>query len=310
MEIGKALKEKTGIAAEWVAGRTDETFEKVQRERLAGIYSVDAYYGSPGSPIRQFKPAGILAPFPPLLLPEVSDPRVWFGGKLPFVDKDNSVFASALYPTQVILVNTDLVKPDEISSYQDLLAPKWKGKIAMNDPTVGIGRGWVHGVIYTKILGPDFMRALAKQEPVISRDLRLTAEWVARGKYPILVPPQPTAAAEFLSIGAPIGYVMPREGTFLTSVMGTTVKFDRAPHPKAAQVFINWFLSKEGQKLISKLGMIDSARVDIDTGFLPPDVRRQTGVKYYAGSESEEAIQESYNNNIKLAGEIFGHLIR
>ncbi|MBI4332007.1 MAG: extracellular solute-binding protein [Chloroflexi bacterium] len=309
-EMGKAFRDKTGIATEWVAGRTEETFFKIQRERQAGIFSVDAYYGSPYSPVRLFMPAGIVAPLPPLLLPEVRDPKVWYGGEFPFVDREKKhIFAGALYPNQNILVNSDLVKPGEINSYQDLLNPRWKGKMAMNDPATGVGGGWFHAVLYAKTLDLDFMRGLTKQEPVLSRDLRLTAEWVARGKYLVLVPPQPTAAAEFFDIGAPISYVMPKEGTYLTSIMGTVAQFDRAPHPKATQVFVNWFLSKEGQKLVSKLGLIESARVDLDVD-IPPYLKRQPGVKYYVGAESEEALAETYPKNLELARQMFAHLVK
>ncbi|MBI4332760.1 MAG: extracellular solute-binding protein [Chloroflexi bacterium] len=304
-EITKAFKELTGITTEWVAGRPAELVTKLERERVAGIYSTDVYYGSPEPALIIFKSRGMIAPFPPMLLPEVASPQGWYGGKMPFLDKDNTALAAALYPFAPLLVNTDLVKSGEVKSYQDLLSPRWKGKVAMNDPSVGVGGGWFHGVMYAKILTPEFMRALAKQDPAITRDFALATEWLARGKYPVLTAPQMTITAEFMDKGAPIGHVIPSEGVFLWSAMGTISAFDRAPHPKATQVFVNWFLSKEGQKLISKVNQIDSSRVDIDTGFLPGFLRRQQGVKYYVDTDNEEALKARPDND-KLSREIFG----
>src|SRR3990172_4106388 len=84
-EMNQVFKKKTGLTLEWIAGRPAELIEKLRRERAAGIYSTDIYYGSSGPVINLWKPEGMLDTLSPLLLlPEVIDKQVWYGAKLRF----------------------------------------------------------------------------------------------------------------------------------------------------------------------------------------------------------------------------------
>ena len=76
-----------------------------------------------------------------------------------------------------------------------------------------------------------------------------------------------------------------KEGVGLSSRVGHMALLNRAPHPNAAKVFINWYLSREGQELFQKLQITahdpaDSLRIDIGKNQIPPADRRQDGVKY------------------------------
>jgi ABC-type Fe3+ transport system substrate-binding protein len=56
---------------------------------------------------------------------------------------------------------------------------------------------------------------------------------------------------------------------------------DKAPHPNAAKVFLNWVLSKEGQTAIQKEGETnDSLRIDIPKDDVAPVMRRRSGAQY------------------------------
>jgi ABC-type Fe3+ transport system substrate-binding protein len=60
---------------------------------------------------------------------------------------------------------------------------------------------------------------------------------------------------------------------------------NQAPHPNAAKLFVNWFLSRKGQMALQKLGDVDdpanSRRIDIPKDGIPPDNQLQPGVKYF-----------------------------
>ncbi|MBI4332002.1 MAG: extracellular solute-binding protein [Chloroflexi bacterium] len=309
VEIDKAFRDKTGLTLEWIIGRTAETTQKVQAERRAGLYLVDMYYGSNNSPIDRFKPEGWLVPLSSkLMLPEVTDPGAWYGGKLPFLDSDQFAVTTTLSPKSPVLINTDMVRPEEFKTFKDLLNPKWKGKMVMNDPLVGGGGLELFQVMFAITGSDNMMRELAKQEPVLVRDLRLMVEWVAKGKYPVLVAPQAGSVSDFMRAGAPIAYQSLDDSMYLTGTMGTLTIFDRTPHPKAAQVFLNWFLSKEGQTLNSRLNLTQSARLDTDTSFLSPDAKMQPNVKYFNTSNEDFLLGRAKME--KLAKDIFGPLVK
>ncbi len=63
---------------------------------------------------------------------------------------------------------------------------------------------------------------------------------------------------------------------------GNVAFFDKAPHPNAAKVAVNWLLSREGQRAYQKFGYDkDSLRIDIPKDNIPPRVKRMDGVDYH-----------------------------
>lgn len=306
--IAIAFRKKYGVQVEAVGARGGEISQKIMSERRAGLYFADVYTGGTTTVTTELKPAGVIDPLEPaLILPEVKDPKAWWEGQLPWVDKDHYLIAFTLYPSTTYAINTTLVRAEELKSYKDLLNPKWKGKLVMNDPTLpGAANRWFGGV--SQAMGLDFMRELARQEPVILRDQRLQVEWLAHGKYPISIAPDTSAMASFQKAGAPVSYVTPVEGSIMTSGHGNICLINKAPHPNAARLFINWLLTKEGQTVFSRAILNPSARLDVPTDFVDPEKMRVQGVKYY-NSENEEFLLAG-PERMKVARDIFGHLIK
>ncbi len=308
--LTSAAKDKLGIDLEWVMGGGPELSPKMFAERRAGLYLVDMWLIGGSVPVADLKPQGVLDPIPPiLLLPEVTDPKVWFGGKPTYADKEEKyVLSSTLYPAMPLIINTEQVKPADVKSYKSLLEPKWKEKIAMGDPTKPGAAGRLFGVLAVKIMGADYLRQLAKQEPIVLGNERQLVEWVAKGKYPVGIGMRRDPVAEFLKAGAPIDWTIPVEGTHLVGGVGLICVVNKLPHPNATTVFINWFLSKEGQTIYSRTNLTQSARVDAPTDHLTPESMRAPGVSYFF-SETEEFLMTE-NENFKLAKEIFGPLMK
>ena len=201
-----------------------------------------------------------------------------------------------------------MVKVDEIKSYRDLLQPRWKGKIIINDPTVaGIGGKWF-SMVGRYIMNLDFMREIARQEPVILRDQRLQVDWLAKGKYPIGIAAVTDMVTEFRKAGAPLSYAEPSEGTWLGNGSGGLGLVVKAPHPNAARVFVNWMLTKEAQSIYSREYGVPSARLDVSTEGIDPVTVPKPGVKYVLGFKEETLIgEDEYRNTV--GREIFGQLI-
>lgn len=308
--LTKAFRDKYGVSLEFVSGRGSEIAEKVLSENRAGLHLGDVYIGGTTTQVNSLKPAGVLVPLEPvLILPEVKDPKVWWEGKLPWADDNQLLFASLAFPTNAVSINTKLVKKEEIESWNDLLNPKWKGKIGINDPTItGPGLRMIGALLdVLPGFGEGYLRKLAQQEPYIIRDQRLQVDWLAQGKISVLLAPDPAPIAEFQSAGASVDSLVPKEGTVVTTGIGA-VSLLKAPHPNAAKLFINWFLSKEGQTLYSRAYNAQSGRLDVPTEGISPAFVRQPGVKYL--NTEFEAYAKAAAKNAEILKEIFGSSAR
>lgn len=304
--------QRYGIRMEFLTAKGAEVSQKLQAERRAGLYMADVYNGGSNTPIDSLKPAKVLDPLEPaLLLPELTGPelikKVWFEGRLWWLDSERQILAMTVSPSGRIAINTSSVKPGEIKSWRDLLNPKWKGKMTMNDPTTA-GVGQKTFAALSKIVGVDYLRELAKQEPVIIRDQRLQVEWLAHGKYPIAMAPKSDPITELTKAGAPLAIITPEEGMFLAVGSGNVALVNRAPHPNAAKVLINWLLSAEGQALWVSSQRTHSLRLDVPIDNVEPDRLREPGVKYFF-ADTEEFLLET-PKQIALAKEIYGHLLK
>ena len=199
----------------------------------------------------QLKPEGALAPIRPLFVrPDVTDDKVWRGGfEAGFADADKKLGFSFMERVLPIVVNTDLVKEGEIKTVQDLLDPKWKGKILWGDVRDGATFGQMtpvrlkHGDEVVK-------RLLVDQQPTFSRDIRQMMEFTIRGKFAITNSNNRSFYQEFIQagVGKNLKFLDIPDLSYLTLSDGLWL-LDKAPHPNAAKVFINWALTREGQML-------------------------------------------------------------
>ncbi|MBI4334314.1 MAG: extracellular solute-binding protein [Chloroflexi bacterium] len=303
-----AFKQKYGMDLDITQGRGGEVAEKLIRENRAGLNLADVIIAGGSSLTINTKPTGLLGPLEPLLLlPEVKDPQAWWDKKLPFVDREKTIFQFISYVNAPITVNTGMVKAGDIVYMRDILNPRWKGNITMNDPTlVGAGLNWF--TMFSELLGYDFMRAFARMEPMIIADRRLVVEWIARGKYPVGIAATDAFVAEFVALGAPIAPIVPKEGTWIGAGAGVLSVAAKAPHPNAAKLFINWLLSREGQTIYGKAQGTPSNRMDVATDHLPPIKIRQPGVNYVSTDDEESLL--ALPQKQKVAREIFGPLLK
>ncbi len=286
--LSKAFKNRYGLDMEFIIGRAPEIFAKITTERRAGLYLEDVYLAGISSlaTVRD----GLIDPLPPLLvLPEVLDKKSWLNDELNFQD-GGLTLSYIIKPVHPVEINTDFVKKDEIKSYADLLDPKWKSKIVVQDPTAG-GAGTMFFMLLWEFMGPDFTRDLARQDLAVTDSARQAMEWLARGKYPVGGCISVEALTEMMNAGAPIKIVFPKEGTLSTASTGAMAYMDKAPNPHAAKVLLNWLLTKEGQTIMSKIFGSPSRRTDISYDWVDPAFNVQPGYKYI-NSETEEMLQK------------------
>jgi iron(III) transport system substrate-binding protein len=268
------FQKQHGISVDFLGLTGRELTPRVATERAAGQYRWDVFIHGTSTAIKNMIPLGAFDPIEPaLILPDVKDPRTWRGGAQEFADSGRLVLVMTPFQRGTIFVNTNLAKPEEFRSYRDLLDPKWKGRIAVDDPRVGgPGEATFEFLYLHPELGPDFIRALARQELFIVRDRGQQVDLVGTGRYPILLGGSDQTVEERVQQGAPIAVVEPpklREGSDVSPANGVVALFNRAPHPNAAKIYINWLLSKEGQTAFAReLGYV-SARLDVPHDHVP-----------------------------------------
>jgi len=289
-----AFKKKYGIELEFLnTGRGSAMVPKVRAERAAGLYLPDVFGFGATSLLAAAKPADLLGPLEPLLiLPEVTDPNLWSGGKFPFIDKDRQAIGMALCIQRYLLYNTDLIKEGEITTYKDVLKPQYKGKIVLGDPsqtgTANAMFGHLAYTLWNMEEATEFMRRLIQeQEPVILRQERFVVEWVARGKYPIGLGSHSGSLCEFLKAGAHITLAVQKEGHMVDYAGGALGVPTKSPHPNATAVFVNWLLTQEGQTLFARGYGWPSLRKDINPDWVPPILVPKPGEKLFSLSEEE-----------------------
>ena len=305
------------IKVSMATGRGPELSQRVMSERRAEKFAVDLYISGNISPLTVFHRAKILEPIKPLLLlPEVVDTSAWYEGKHHYDDPENRyIFVFEGTPRSgEITYNTKLVNPSEIKSYWDLLNPKWKGKIVSVDPLVSGPISAAHIFFYKQPdLGAEFLRRLhADTDIAIVRSNEQMLDWLSAGKFAFGIGARDVDTA--MMQGLPLMQFLPgavKEGSSVTAYNGTLSYFNRAPHPNAAKVAINWLLSREGQTAWLDAnqktgGLYDSLREDISKEKVSERARRVKGAKFLwlnpAWIDELDAIRDVIKKALASAG--------
>jgi iron(III) transport system substrate-binding protein len=250
LAVVKSFEQKYGISVESLDLRASELVERIRTEQSAGRFLGDTEMVSTTMIEEQLKNGDFIQKLPPV--PNAANVRP------PFKTTDYSV--PAFVQPMGILINTRMVKDADVpASWEDLNAPKWKGKL-LSDDMRPLGSGNTLFAILQKTMGADFNEKLAEQKPVFSRDMRNDARRVARGEYPIYIT-QVFALASDLK-GLPVKVVIPKEGAPYAQMDLAMLK--SAPHPNAARLFIQHFLSVESQLKYANAWMLPVVQAAAD----------------------------------------------
>ena len=297
-EVGDAIantgfqKKFPKIKISVVAARGGEHVSRVMAERRAGKFLADIGNLGNTSPYTLYQSKTLDPIASAFILPEVKDESKWWQGKQQFIDPEGKfilVYVGA--PLFLVGYNTKLVSPNGFKSYWELLDPKWKGKIVAFDPKAGGFAATRDRFFYhNPELGPSFLRRLFS-EMALTLYARYPQgeDWLAAGKFSLCLC-RHQSISEAKTQGLPVDLMEPssfKEGVGVETRAKTLVLMNQAPHPNAAKVFLNWFLSREGQSDFQKTaakyidaGAEGSLRMDISKDDIPPRNRLNPGVKY------------------------------
>jgi len=294
--VFEKFKEKFGVDVEVSRGGAGKTISRIMAERKAKKYTVDIALISVRINNLRLVPSDSLIPFEPLLVhPEVIDKSKWHGGQYWFGDKRlkyTFFYTAAVTDKYNYWYNTDKVSAADVAAFKspwDMLAPKWKGKIAgyaLEDPS---GIRQMIDAWQAADQGPDWVRKFILDAGVtFSGDRRVVETWLVKGRYPLMASAG-DGNEELRTLakkGLPVkeGSLPRKEGMLRAAGSGCCISaFKDAPHPNAAKLFVNWFLTREGQTIIHttipNLARA-SLRNDIPFGNVVEDHRRQPGKEY------------------------------
>jgi iron(III) transport system substrate-binding protein len=281
-----AFKARYGITVEYLAGRSSDMAARLRTERQSGVYTIDVALSGTLTMASIFYGEKMLDPIRPILLdPQVTDGSKWKSGKLWFIDPDDKYILRIFNTrTPMFYLNTDKVKPSEIQSAEDLINPKFKGKIITSDPTLpGIGSS--DSARFYIQFGEDYVKKLyVDQQTILSRDRRQIGDGVARGAYPIALGAEDEEMEKLQKEGFPVQRIYSLKGMsdIVSPSEGHVGLFNNAPHPNAAKLFVNWIASKEGLEIYARNRGCSPTRNDIDeVSFLAPEMIAQPGVEYF-----------------------------
>jgi ABC-type Fe3+ transport system substrate-binding protein len=258
-----------GIAVEFVPARGSTIIQRMVNEAKAGVRYFDLHIGGTESVITGMLPENVLEPVEPyFVLPEVKDPKQWWGGHLWADNAKRFLYVFVAYQTVSLWSNANLYKPSEFDSFDDLLDPKLRGKIGISDPrTPGSGSSMWSYMNYIK--GEEWLKRFVAQDLFVTRDLRLLAESLARGKIGVTSGIGYSEFLPFIKNKLPVvALPVPKEGLYVSGGYGHVTVLKNPPHPNAAKVFINWLLSRDGQEIFTRGMGVGSRRLDVDTRWL------------------------------------------
>ena len=239
--LHQAFKKKFGIDVEYWRGSSTQVSERALTEWRAGKPGFDIAEGNRGVQLIM-KNEGLFQKF----IPPNSE-------KFPaqYKEKDGMITPWRVLPIS-ILYNTELVKPADLpKTFDDLLNPKWSGKISIPDPTRHTTTAqFLWNLRRKEFKGDkwlDYVKALAKQNPVLVESLAPVTTTVIKGEAPLGI----TYIKYIKQYKGPVDYIPMEKYLTDPNYLSLSAKSTRA---NAAKLYIDFACSVEGQKEIAEDG--------------------------------------------------------
>jgi iron(III) transport system substrate-binding protein len=275
---------------------------KLKRERDAGVYSVDVVQAQPADAL------GVMRDFwdplrPALIHADILDDSKWSGGfEAGWLDNSKQLaYAYGESMSSLLTVNVDMVADGEIKTPQDIVDPKWKGKLVMADVSTGFTFSQATGLRLR--YGDDFIKKLVvDQQPTFIREGRQLVEAMVRGKFAVGMGLQTAILKDFTDEGQGKNLKLLDIPGLTTVVNQNGWLANKAPHPNAAKLLANWILTKDGQTAWRKVVSVNSRRTDVPP--VDPSGLPQAGRDYFHQNQESSLAEITKTRELltKLVG--------
>lgn len=277
--LEKAFEAKYGIKVRYTRADSDANALKLITEHKAGRIQGDVFSMATG--FQSMVRAGIVRKVDlknaPALQPQFRDP----GG----------YWVSSNYYVMTPAVNTDMVpEAERPKTFDDLLHPRWKGKMAWKQNDMSGAPGFIGNVLITmgEEKGMEYLRKLAAQNIVnMQASARAVLDRSIGGEFPLVLQIFNHHAQISKLKGAPAQWIKMEPATVVTELLGLTVN---SPNPNAGQLFVEFMISKEGQDLFQKAGYFPT-RADMKSIY--PELEPSTG-NFKANVVSPQDVDDAY----------------
>jgi len=264
-----------GVVVHWLDMGSQEVYDRLRSERANP--QADVWFGGPATIFARGVHDSLLAPFRPTWAEAIAP-----HGRGP----GDSYFAAYLTPA-VIVYAAEALRPAEAPrDWDDLLEPRWQGKILIRDPLASGTMRAVWGMIIERGLtatgdtaaGFRWLRRLDGQTKEYVLNGTLLTQKLVRGEGLLTIWDLPDILLNIRD-SVPLGYVFPASGT---PVIEDAIGVVRgAPHDSLARAFVEWVGSVDAQALAARSAYRLPARTDLPEDSLPGwarEVRRQMKV--------------------------------
>jgi iron(III) transport system substrate-binding protein len=249
--LAGAFERKYGVKVTYWRGDSQAAALKMAIEHKAGRTVADVW--STASGIGSLFDAGLIEPF-------ASESAA----ALPAEFHDATGYWAA---TNMIVIgaaaNTDLVAAaDRPTSYEDLLAPKWRNRMAWKPNDITGAWGFIGNVL--AMMGEErglaYLRKLSAQNLApVGASTRAILDGVIGGEHAMVIGVSAHNTEISRKAGAPVAFLPLGSAWATLHLIGVT---SGAPHPHAARLFADFVLSREGQQIFRDAGYLP-ARPDV-----------------------------------------------
>ena len=243
-QVGKAFEKRyPGISVEVVRATAGVIYQRVLQESQAGVAADDVFSSTEEGHYLHFKEQKLIRSYVPVGADEVLS-------RFQHIDPDND-YQVASVGVMLLMRNTQQVPLDTApKKWTDLLDPKWKEKISFGHPAFsGYIATWV--LALNDLYGWDYFEKMAKQNPLIGRSANDAITELASGERLVAAGPDATSLKS-MNKGNPIDIIYPSDGSvFMTA---PSAILTNAPHPNAAELFMDFFMTKEYSEILARNG--------------------------------------------------------
>ncbi len=244
--IVDGFEKKYGIKVEFVSAPWEETAFRIINEGKADAIKADVFDSLPA--YAAVHAAGLVQPF-------VADAAKDYDPA--YKDPAGYWTANIIQPLSPA-INTDMVSAaDAPRTYEDLLDPKWTGKMAWtSSASIGGPPGFIGAVLSSmgQEKGMDYLHKLAAQQIAnVPSNPRVVLDRAISGENPLVLSIYNYHAVISKKQGAPVDWIKMEP---LVAHVGLATLTKGAPHPNAGKLLIDYILSDEGAKVMADAGYI------------------------------------------------------